>query len=89
MRRFNYPLLSLCLIVASSLAHAQSCDDIKDKDKANYCRAINANDGAFCKKISNGDMQNLCMGKIENDPKYCKRIMTEKFKKRCENSLRK
>lgn len=71
------------------VAAAQSCDDIKDKDKANYCRAINANDGAFCKKIGNGDMQNLCTAKIENDPKYCKRINTEKFKKRCENSIRK
>ena len=69
-------------------ASAQSCDDIKDKDKANYCRAINASDTAFCKKISNGDTQNLCMGKLENNPKYCKRIMTEKIKKRCENSLR-
>ena len=82
-------LLLAGLLGVSTLAAAQSCDDIKDKDKANYCRAINANDGAFCKKIQNGDTQNLCMGKIENNPKYCKRIMTEKIKKRCENSLRK
>ena len=81
-------LLLAGLFGASSVAFAQSCDDIKDKDKANYCRAINANDGAFCKKIQNGDTQNLCMGKIENNPKYCKRIMTEKIKKRCENSIR-
>ena len=82
-------LLGLVLLGLCVAARAQSCDDIKDKDKANYCRAINANDTAFCKKISNGDSQNLCMGKLENDPKYCKRIMTEKIKKRCENSLRK
>ena len=81
-------LLLAALMGLSVMAHAQSCDDIKDKDKANYCRAINANDTAFCKKISNGDSQNLCMGKLENNPKYCKRIMTEKIKKRCENSLR-
>lgn len=80
--------LSAWLGITTS-APAQSCDDIKDKDKANYCRAVNASDTAFCKKISNGDTQNLCLGKLENDPKYCKRIMTEKIKKRCENSLRK
>lgn len=67
---------------------AQSCDDIKDKDKANYCRAVNANEASFCKKIADNDKQNLCLGKIENDVKFCKRIRAEKIKKRCENSIR-
>jgi hypothetical protein len=67
---------------------AQSCNDIKDKDKANYCRALDANDKAYCQKIAGNDLLNLCMGKVENDIKYCRRISTDKIKKRCENSIR-
>ena len=69
-------------------AHAQSCNDIKDKDKANYCRATTTNDKSFCQKIGSSDTLNLCMGKLENDIKYCRRITTEKIKKRCESSIR-
>ncbi len=78
-------VLSLCCACA---ANAQSCNDIKDKDKANYCRAIDTNDKAYCQKIGGNDLLNLCMGKIENDIKYCRRITTDKIKKRCENSIR-
>jgi hypothetical protein len=70
------------------LAFSQSCNDIKDKDKANYCRALDANDKAHCQKIGGNDLLNLCMGKVENDIKYCRRITTDKIKKRCENSIR-
>jgi hypothetical protein len=77
--------LSLCVAFA---ANAQSCNDIKDKDKANYCRALDANDKAYCQKIAGNDLLNLCMGKVENDIKYCRRISTDKIKKRCENSIR-
>jgi hypothetical protein len=69
-------------------ALAQSCNDIKDKDKANYCRALDTNDKAYCQKIGSNDLLNLCMGKVENDVKYCRRIATDKIKKRCENSVR-
>jgi hypothetical protein len=68
-------------------AHAQSCEAIKDNDKANYCRATTTNDKSFCQKIGSGDTLNLCMAKLENDIKYCRRIATEKIKKRCENSI--
>lgn len=67
---------------------AQACNDIKDKDKANYCRAIDANDKSHCQKIGGNDLLNLCMGKVENDVKYCRRITTDKMKRRCENSIR-
>ena len=77
--------LSLCVPV---LAAAQACNDIKDKDKANYCRAIDTNDKSHCQKIGANDLLNLCMGKVENDIKYCRRITTDKIKKRCENSIR-
>lgn len=80
-------LMALCLTLPL-WAQAQSCDDIKDSDKANYCRAINSNDAKFCHKINDNDTQNLCLGKVENNPKYCKRISLDKIKKRCENSLR-
>ncbi|PUE57569.1 hypothetical protein B9Z36_06480 [Limnohabitans sp. Rim8] len=69
-------------------ASAQSCNDIKDKDKANYCRALDTNDKSHCQKIGSNDLLNLCMGKVENDIKYCRRITTDKIKKRCENSIR-
>jgi hypothetical protein len=69
-------------------ASAQSCNDIKDKDKAHDCRANISNDKSHCQKIGNNDLLNLCMGKIEKDMKYCRRIATEKIKKRCENSMR-
>jgi hypothetical protein len=69
-------------------ASAQSCNDIKDKDKAHYCRALDANDKSHCQKIGGNDLLNLCMGKVENDIKYCRRIATDKIKKRCENSIR-
>ena len=71
------------------LASAQTCDDIKDKDKANYCRATTTNDKSFCQKIGSNDTLNLCMGKLENDMKYCRRIATDRIKKRCESSIRK
>ena len=71
-----------------TLVFAQSCNDIKDKDKASYCRAVDANDKAFCQKIGSNDLLNLCMAKVENDIKYCRRITTDKIKKRCENSIR-
>ncbi|WP_146178943.1 hypothetical protein [Limnohabitans sp. Jir61] len=77
----------LCLLV-SVAANAQGCNDIKDKDKANYCRAIDTNDKSHCQKIGSNDLLNLCMGKVENDIKYCRRIATDKIKKRCENSIR-
>lgn len=81
--------MSMTLLFAlPMLAAAQACNDIKDKDKANYCRAIDTNDKAHCQKIGNNDLLNLCMGKIENDKKYCRRIATDKIKKRCENSIR-
>jgi len=67
---------------------AQGCNDIKDKDKANYCRALDTNDKSHCQKIGSNDLLNLCMGKVENDTKYCRRITTDKIKKRCENSIR-
>jgi hypothetical protein len=80
---------SICLFMCLPLwAFAQSCNDIKDKDKANYCRATTTNDKSFCQKIGSSDMLNLCMGKLENDIKYCRRIATDKIKKRCENSIR-
>ena len=78
-------VLALCVPLWST---AQPCNDIKDKDKANYCRAIDANDKSFCQKIGSNDMLNLCMGKVENDIKYCRRISLDKLKKRCENSIR-
>ena len=65
------------------LAWAQSCEDIKEPDKANYCRAINANDKKFCQKIQNNDALNLCMAKVEHKASYCGRIATDKIKKRC------
>jgi hypothetical protein len=80
--------LMVGLLMAPFLVYAQSCDDIKDKDKANYCRATTTNDKSFCQKIGSNDTLNLCMGKIENDIKYCRRIATDKIKKRCENSIR-
>jgi len=33
-------------------ASAQSCNDIKDKDKANYCRALDTNDKSHCQKLA-------------------------------------
>jgi hypothetical protein len=75
-------------LLLSLMAHAQSCNDIKDQDKANYCRALDANDKSYCQKIGGNDLLNLCMGKVENDVKYCRRIATDKIKKRCENSIR-
>jgi len=81
--------ISICLAVLwPLLVSAQSCDDIKDKDKANYCRALDTNDKVHCQKIGGNDLLNLCMGKVENDIKYCRRISTDKIKKRCENSIR-
>lgn len=65
------------------LAEAQSCDDIKEPDKANYCRAINDNDKKFCQKIQNNDTQSLCLAKVEHKVSYCGRIATDKVKKRC------
>lgn len=78
----------LLVLLAPLLCSAQACNDIKDKDKANYCRAIDANDKSFCQKIGNNDTLNLCMGKVENDIKYCRRISTDRIKKRCEQSIR-
>ena len=75
-----FMMLALMLPV---FAWAQSCNDIKDEDKANYCRAIQADDKQFCLKIRNNDTQNLCMAKVEHKVSYCKRINTEKIKKRC------
>lgn len=81
--------IAICVGLALPLlASAQACNDIKDKDKANYCRAIDANDKSFCQKIGGNDLLNLCMGKVENDAKYCRRITADKIKKRCENSIR-
>lgn len=76
------------LLLISLTSYAQSCNDIKDKDKANYCRALDKNDKSFCQQIGGNDLLNLCMGKVENDIKYCRRITTDKIKKRCENSVR-
>ena len=78
----------LLFLTLPLLAAAQACNDIKDKDKANYCRAIDTNDKSHCQKIGVNDLLNLCMGKVENDIKYCRRITTDKIKKRCENSIR-
>ena len=78
----------LLFLVLPLLAAAQACNDIKDKDKANYCRAIDTNDKSHCQKIGANDLLNLCMGKVENDIRYCRRITTDKIKKRCENSIR-
>ncbi len=79
----------ICLVALFPLlVCAQSCDDIKDKDKASYCRATTNNDKSQCQKIGSSDLLNLCMGKVENDVKYCRRISTDKIKKRCENSIR-
>lgn len=78
---------ALLLLVPLS-GFAQACDDIKDKDKASYCRAIDTNDKSHCQKIGSNDLLNLCMGKVENDIKYCRRIATDKIKRRCENSIR-
>jgi hypothetical protein len=86
MKKINRLIVWFCW--APFWVHAQSCDDIKDKDKANYCRATTTNDKSFCQKIGNSDTLNLCMVKLENDIKYCRRITTEKIKKRCENSIR-
>ena len=47
--------ISLC---APLLASAQACNDIKDKDKANYCRAIDTNDKSHCQKIGSNDLLN-------------------------------
>jgi len=81
--------ISICIsLFVPLLAAAQACNDIKDKDKANYCRAIDTNDKSHCQKIGSNDLLNLCMGKVENDVKYCRRITTDKIKKRCENSIR-
>jgi hypothetical protein len=81
--------ISICIsLFVPLLANAQACNDIKDKDKANYCRAIDTNDKSHCQKIGSNDLLNLCMGKVENDVKYCRRITTDKIKKRCENSIR-
>ena len=84
-------IIQMCMALTLALpmlAAAQACNDIKDKDKANYCRALDANDKAHCQKIGGNDLLNLCMGKVENDIKYCRRINTDKIKKRCENSIR-
>lgn len=84
-------IIQVCIALSTVLpllAVAQACNDIKDKDKANYCRAIDANDKSHCQKIGSNDLLNLCMGKVENDIKYCRRIATDKIKKRCENSIR-
>ena len=83
MQIFMTLLMAMPILVA-----AQACNDIKDKDKANYCRAIDTNDKSYCQKIGGNDLLNLCMGKVENDVKYCRRITTDKIKKRCENSIR-
>ncbi len=81
-------IITAMLMLLSLTAYGQACNDIKDKDKANYCRAIDGNDKSFCQKIGGNDLLNLCMAKIENDAKYCRRITTDKMKKRCENSVR-
>ena len=74
----------VCLSLLLSLgAWAQSCDEIKEADKANYCRAINDNDKKFCQKIQNNDTQSLCLAKVEHKVSYCNRITTDKIKKRC------
>lgn len=84
-------IIEMCLVLSMALpmfAFAQACNDIKDKDKAHYCRAIDTNDKSHCQKIGSNDLLNLCMGKVENDAKYCRRITTDKIKKRCQNSIR-
>ena len=84
-------IIQMCVALSVALpmlAFAQACNDIKDKDKAHYCRAIDTNDKSHCQKIGSNDLLNLCMGKVENDAKYCRRITTDKIKKRCEHSIR-
>ena len=84
-------LTKICICLSVWLpvwVSAQSCNDIKDKAKANYCRALDTNDKSHCQKIGSNDLLNLCMGKVENDIKYCRRITTDKIKNRCENSIR-
>jgi hypothetical protein len=81
-------IIVLSTMWACFAVNAQSCNDIKDKDKASYCRALDTNDKSHCQKIGGNDLLNLCMGKVENDMKYCRRITTDKIKKRCENSIR-
>ena len=84
-------IIQMCLLLSMALpmlVFAQACNDIKDKDKAHYCRAIDTNDKSHCQKIGSNDLLNLCMGKVENDAKYCRRITTDKIKKRCQNSIR-
>lgn len=76
-------MITVMVLALPLLAAAQSCEDIKDADKANYCRAINENKKSHCQKIRNNDTQNLCLAKVERKVSYCNRISTDKIKKRC------
>ena len=66
----------------------EGCDAIKDKDKQNYCIAVDKGNAEFCRTIGNSDRKNLCLAKVNNDEKACLKISDKKTKERCMQSIR-
>lgn len=58
----------LGVLFLASEAHctpaSQYCENIKDHDSRNMCKALSSGDKQFCENIRNKDMKNMCKGRV-------------------------
>lgn len=71
------------LCVASGLAVAQSCNNIRDPDQRYYCRAMKGEKNA-CMYIRNTDVRYYCQAMTKGDRNACMYIRDTELRYSCQ-----
>ena len=72
----------MLLILGFQSAQAQSCGQIRDRDKRMFCIARTGN-MAYCGQIKNSDYRSYCMAVIGGNKSRCGNIQNRDFRVEC------
>lgn len=76
----------LLLLMVSSHAHANTCDNVKDADRRNYCKAIDSKRVQACDLIRHSNTRYYCKAVVTGKTSYCEFIRgSNDYKQMCKS----
>jgi len=56
--------IATLFLASEAYSHPQYCENIKDHDSRNMCKALTTGNIRFCENIWNKDLRNMCKARV-------------------------
>lgn len=84
----KYGVILMAFFMSLAQANDEECKPIQDKDKKNFCYAIENKEKFFCYLIGENDSKHLCLAQVKNQKAPCFKIYATEAQKSCLESVK-